>query len=357
MRTLVLTLVGLVCLAATFSWARSARHRYRLIHRIDAESSPDAYTLAWSTFRKESHSAILYGLLAVVSFVSAYFDSAGVSILFALVGLPALVSSVWARNSVREARMARQRIDIERRAQEALDQEDLAPKAWAARLAPEDLPEFSGFDVGRGYQAGTGLMAGDFFDVFKASPTRLAAVIGDVAGHGIESSITAFQAKYLLRSFLAQFRDPAQALEELNRQMSSVDRGEEFISLVVLVFDTEAETLRYASAGHPATFLFHEREVRPLKSTGPLLMLDAEGTYFSREIPLERDDMVLLYTDGLAEARTGDDQFGEQRIGDALRRDPGIAPDVLCKQLLDSVNDFSHGIVEDDIAILAIRKT
>ena len=147
MRTLVLTLVGLVCLAATFSWARSARHRYRLIHRIDAESSPDDYTLAWSTFRKESHSAFLYGLLAVVSFVSAYFDSAGVSILFALVGLPALVSSVWARNSVREARMARQRIDIERRAQEALDQEDLAPKAWAARLAPEDLPEFSGFDV------------------------------------------------------------------------------------------------------------------------------------------------------------------------------------------------------------------
>ena len=51
MRTLVLTLVGLVCLAATFSWARSARHRYRLIHRSDAESSPDAYTLAWSTFR------------------------------------------------------------------------------------------------------------------------------------------------------------------------------------------------------------------------------------------------------------------------------------------------------------------
>ena len=347
MRTLVLTLVGLVCLAATFSWARSARHRYRLIHRIDAESSPDAYTLAWSTFRKESHSAILYGLLAVVSFVSAYFDSAGVSILFALVGLPALVSSVWARNSVREARMARQRSDQEAR----------APPAGAARRAPEDLPEFSGFDVGRVYQAGTGLMAGDFFDVFKASPTRLAAVIGDVAGHGIESSITAFQAKYLLRSFLAQFRDPAQALEELNRQMSSVDRGEEFISLVVLVFDTEAETLRYASAGHPATFLFHEWEGRPLKSTGPLLMLDAEGTYFSREIPLERDDMVLLYTDGLAEARTGDDQFGEQRIGDALRRDPGIAPDVLCKQLLDSVNDFSHGIVEDDIAILAIRKT
>jgi serine phosphatase RsbU (regulator of sigma subunit) len=252
--------------------------------------------------------------------------------------------------------MARKSFDIERRAQEALDQQELAPKAWAARLAPEELPEFSGFDVGRVYQAGTGLMAGDFFDVFQASPTRLAAVVGDVSGQGIESSITAFQAKYLLRTFLRQFRDPAQALEELNHQMVSVERTEEFISLVVIVFDTEAETLRYASAGHPAAFLWHEREVRPLRSTGPLLMLDPHGHFFSREIPLSRDDMTVMYTDGLVEARRGDEQFGEDRIGDAIRRNPGISPDVFCKQLLDSANDFNQGIIADDVAILAIRK-
>jgi len=354
MRTPVLLLAGIVCLAATYGWVNSARHRYRLVRRIDMETAPDAYTLAWSNFRKEAHAASLYGLLALLAFLTVFAD---VEVLFALVAIPAMVSTVWARNGLREARMARQRIDIERRAQEALDQEELAPKAWAARLAPEELPEYSGFEVGKVYQAGTGLMAGDFFDVFKAAPTRLAVVIGDVAGHGIESSITAFQAKYLLRTFLAQFRDPAQALEELNRQMASVDRSEEFISLVVLVFDTEAESLRYASAGHPATFLWHEREVRPLRSTGPLLMLDPQGSYFSREIPLERDDMALMYTDGLAEARNGEDLFGEERIGDALRRNPGIAPDVLCKQLLDAANDFNKGIIEDDVAILAIRKT
>ena len=355
MGTTVLTLLGILCLASGFGWARSARHRYRLVRRIDQELEPDAYTLAWSNFRKDAHSASLYGLLSLASFVNAF--SEGAAVVFALVALPAVVSTAWARNAVREARMSRQRIDIERRAQEALDQEDLAPKAWAARLAPEELPEYSGFEVGKVYQAGSGLMAGDFFDVFKAAPTRLAAVIGDVAGHGIESSITAFQAKYLLRTFLRQFRDPAQALEELNLQMSSVERSEEFISLVVLVFDTEAETMRYASAGHPATFLWHQREVRPLRSTGPLLMLDPTGGYFSREIPLERDDMALMYTDGLAEARRGEELFGEERIGDALRRNPGIAPDVLCKQLLDAAKDFSLGTVEDDVAILAIRKT
>ena len=114
--------------------------------------------------------------------------------------------------------------------------------------------------------------------------------------------------------------------------------------------------MRYASAGHPASFLWHQREVRPLRSTGPLLMLDPNGSYFSREVPLALDDMAVMYTDGLAEARNGDELFGEERIGDAVRRNPGIAPGVLCKQLLDSANDFSLGAVEDDVAILAIRK-
>ena len=72
---------------------------------------------------------------------------------------------------------------MEKRAEEALNQETLAPRAWAGRLAPDDLPVFSGFEVGRIYQAGTGLMAGDFFDLFKVSESRLVAVVGDVAGH------------------------------------------------------------------------------------------------------------------------------------------------------------------------------
>ncbi len=353
MDTPVLTVVGAICLAAALSWVRSARYRYRLVHRIDPEEAPDAYTLAWSQFRKDAHAVFLYGFLALGFFINSTTTAPWV---FVLVVLPALISSAWARNAVREARLARQRIDIERRAHEALAQEDLAPKAWAGRLAPDDLPDFSGFEIGRVYQAGAGLMGGDFLDVFLASPTRLVAVIGDVSGHGIESSVTAFQAKYLLRTFLRQYRDPAQALEELNRQMSAVERTEEFISLVVLIFDTEAATMRYTSAGHPATFLWHQREVRSLRATGPLLMLDPNGTYFSREIPLEHDDMVLMYTDGLAEARNGDELFGEERIENAIRRDPGITPNDLCNRLLEAANDFSPAGVEDDIAILSIRK-
>jgi serine phosphatase RsbU (regulator of sigma subunit) len=237
-----------------------------------------------------------------------------------------------------------------------LVQDGLAPRRWAERLAPDELPAFSGFEVGRVYQAGSGLMAGDFYDVVRVGPGRLAAVIGDVSGHGIDPAITAFQAKYLLRVFLRQYRDPAQALEELNSQMSAMGRDEEFISLCVVLFDTEAGTLRYASAGHPAIWLWHEREARPLRATGPLLMMDPKGTYVSREIRLDPNDLCLLYTDGLAEARQGEQLFGEDRIAAQIRRDPGVSPDVLCKSLLEAARDFSSGPITDDVAILAIRR-
>jgi serine phosphatase RsbU (regulator of sigma subunit) len=263
----------------------------------------------------------------------------------------------YGRRFLNEANLMEERSSLERRAEEVLEQEELAPRRWAARLAPDDLPQFEGFEVGRVYEAGTGLMAGDFYDLVAVGGRRLAAVIGDVSGHGIEPSITAFQVKYLLRVFLRQFRDPAQALEELNAQISAQTTADEFVSLCVVVFDPAAGTLRYASAGHPAAWLWHDGEVRPLRATGPLLTLDRNASYTSREIPLEPGDLLLLYTDGLAEARAGEALFGEERIAAAVRRDPGADTDVLCKSLLESARDFASAPLADDIAILAVRRT
>lgn len=361
----LLLVVAIACIAAAVVWANSARLRYGLVVEMasdvqDAADSGDTFILlqlARIAFRKEVHNAALYGVLGFVLAIwglsGARFSWVGLAILIAPM---ALIAASWFRVAHKELALTRERLTIERRAEEALEQENLAPKAWAARLAPDELPDLKGFEVGRVYQAGSGLMAGDFFDVFEVAKTRVAAVIGDVAGKGIESSITAFQAKYLLRVFLRQFRDPAQALQELNEQMSESGRNEEFISLVVIVFDTQAGTLRFASAGHPAALVFHDREVYPLRSTGPLLMLDKHSTYVSREMSMKRGDMVVMYTDGLAEARRSDVLFGEDRIGALLRRDPTVSPDVLCKSLLEAARLFAEGPVEDDVAILAVKR-
>lgn len=354
----VLSVVAVACLVAASFWTRSAFAHRRAWLRAKREygAQSDAAALARTAFRKEVHATALYLALLVATGIGLALKTRSAVFALSLVLIPVGLSLAYSRDFLRAVRISAERFTIERRAVEVLTQEQLAPKAWAARLAPEELPDLTGFELGRVYQAGTGMMAGDFYDVFRVGPDRVAAVIGDVTGHGIEASITAFQAKYLLRVFLRQFRDPAQALEELNRQISTMERSEEFISLVVVVFDTAAATLRYASAGHPAAWLWHDREVRALRATGPLLMLDPQGSYLSREIPLNQDDLVLMYTDGLAEARNGDNLFGEDRIANVLRRDPGIDPGVLCKSLLESARDFAESGLTDDVAILAVRR-
>ena len=355
----VLGAVTVGCLVAAALWGRSSRRLRRALRRIEQASGPgtDSAALARAAYDKEAHTALLYGVLAAGSALIAVFGRNMFFLPFLLVFAPIGVSFRYASRFLSAARLAEERSSIERRAEEVLAQEQLAPLRWSARLAPEQLPEIDGFEVGTLYEPGTGAMAGDFYDLFPTGAGRLAAAIGDVSGHGIDPSITAFQVKYLLRVFLRQYRDPAQALEELNALLCSQGRPEELVSLCAAVFDPEARTLRYTSAGHPPAWHWHDGEIRPLRSTGPLLTLVASATYTSRELPLDEGDVLLMYTDGLAEARSGENLFGEERIAGILRRDPGLDVQTLCKTLRDAALEFADQPFGDDIAILAVRRT
>lgn len=359
MERILPAVAAVICAAAAVVWLRSTISRRSVSKRLSSEQiDPDLWRLAHGEYLRDSHSSIFAALAAFVLALVAILESRPAIAYSSLaLVLPSVYTLVRRRELSDLARIAAARSEVERRAREVLTQEELAPLQWAARLAPPVLPDLKGFEIGRAYHPGSGAMAGDFYDVFKVDDHRVAAVIGDVTGHGIEPSITALQAKYLLRAFLLQFRDPGQALEQLNAQMSELEHGEEFISLCVLVFDTDAETLRYASAGHPAAFVWHAREVRPLGATGPLLMLDPRGSYHSRELAWEPDDVAVLYTDGLAEARRGGALFGEDGVAAMIRRDPTASPDVLTKSLVEAARDFAGGPIDDDVAVLVLRRS
>lgn len=356
-----LAAAAVFCAVAAGLWGRAAARLSRAARRIEAETASSstgqgATDLARAAFDKDLHAAVLYSVLAVGLAVASFSKSPWYQIPLLAVSVPVVVTIRFAPRFFDEARLAETRAMLERRAEEVLAQEQLAPRRWADRLAPEDLPHVAGFEMGRVYEPGAGMMAGDFYDVFVPAGRRVAAVIGDVAGHGIDPSITAFQVKYLLRTFLQQFRDPAQALEELNKVLSISNRPEDLVSVCVVVVDPDAGTLRHASAGHPPVWLWQDSEVHALRSTGPLLTLDPDGSYFSKERPLLVGDVILMYTDGLAEARSGAQIFGEDRIAAAIRRDPGQDTTIMCKDLLEAARDFASEPLTDDVAILAIRR-
>lgn len=357
----LLVVVALGCFSAALVWGRSAKRFQRAVRRLEREArtsmvSEEALELARATLEKDLHTAVLYAILAFSAAVTAIAGHIVLALPFLLVLLPAGISLRYGNRFLEAASLAEQRSQLERRAEEVLAQEDLAPMRWAARLAPGQLPVIEGLEIGQVYQAGSGAMAGDFYDVTHTGSQRIAAVIGDVTGHGIEPSITAFQVKYLLRVLLRQYRDPAQAFEELNAVLSAQSEPEELVSLFTVVFDLSAGTLRFASAGHPPAWLWQQGEIRPLRSTGPLLALDPKASFISRELNLASGDVLLAYTDGLSEARSGETLFGEERIAATLRREPQNDMATLCKSLLSAAQDFAEGPLVDDVAILGVRR-
>jgi membrane protein implicated in regulation of membrane protease activity len=248
---IVLVVVAVSSAIAAYLWGRSARRLLRASRRIERHvasggANEESLFIARASFSKDLHTAILYGVVGFSALLTAVVNNDLLDIPFVLVLIPVAMSIRDARRFLSAARLSEQRTELERRAEEVLEQEELAPRRWAERLAPAKLPAIEGYEVGQVYKPGTGAMAGDFYDLYPTGRSRLAAVIGDVTGHGIEPSITAFQVKYLLRVFLRQFRDPAQAVEELNSLITEQAPSEELVSLCVVVFDELAGTLRFA---------------------------------------------------------------------------------------------------------------
>src|SRR5437763_7013727 len=253
----LLVAVAAGCAIAAIVWGRSTLRLERAWRRTRsaaaaaaqadktevARSDWAAAALARSAFRKELHTTIFYAVVAEIAFACSFAGNPAWNLPFLLVLVPIGITFRYGPRFLAEAHLAEERSLQIRKAERALEQELEAPRRWASRLAPEDLPQIAGFEVGRVYESGEGVMAGDFYDVYPISSTRLAVVIGDVAGHGIEPSITAFQVKYLLRVFLRQYRGPAQAVEALNAVLAAPGRPEDLVSLVAVVIDTEAVTL------------------------------------------------------------------------------------------------------------------
>lgn len=348
------TVSGLALVGALL-WLRAATVRVRSLRKVDSSRS-DVIELAGGAIAADLHAALLYLAIAIsVGAVAATDEPEGWYVLGGIL-VPVIVSLWLSRFARRDARLAAQRLRSEQRAIEVLAQTDSAPQRWAERLAPADMPETPGYVVGTVHEAVSGVMSGDLVDVFLLPTGRLCCVVGDVSGHDVEASITALQTKFLLRSYLRRFRDPGQALEELNRQVSDYERPEEFVSLMVLIFDEEANTIRYASAGHPTAWLCQDRELRPLRSTGPVLMMDPAANFGSRELPFHKGDVVVSVSDGVLEARAGSQFFGEERVAATVHRNYDAEPKVLCKALVEAAQEFSAGPIDDDVTVLAVQK-
>ena len=231
-------------------------------------------------------------------------------------------------------------------------------------LLPAEPPSVNGFEIS-GINVPARQVSGDYFDYIKVDEDRLGVAIADVSGKGVPASLIMAICRSVLRSQAAQNPSPADVLRKVNRQLYPDIKEDMFISMAYLILDHARNGVTLARAGHDAPLLYKRasQTVTPLKPPGMVVGIDS-GNVFDRitgdfPVPLERDDCLVLYTDGVTEALDTDgNEFGVERTIQSVRASADNGAQAIVARLIDDLRNFvgSHP-QNDDITLIAIRKT
>jgi serine phosphatase RsbU (regulator of sigma subunit) len=148
-------------------------------------------------------------------------------------------------------------------------------------------------------------VGGDYFDHIVLPDGRIAAVVADVAGHGVGAGIISAMTKSALRTQLAIDPQPSGLLTRLNRSLSDIAGRKTFVTMAYMLLDPEKHVVRFATAGHPPALLFRPDSlpVELLRTPSLALGLSPDATYHHLEVTLGPGEMFVMYTDGITEAR------------------------------------------------------
>lgn len=262
-----------------------------------------------------------------------------------------------------------QALEAAQRARQAAeaDAERYAELAWTLQesLLPPDLPAIDGIHLGTRYHpAGDGSeVGGDFYDIFQVADGEWFAVVGDVCGKGAGAARLTALSRYSLRAATVRTKHLATNLGDLNTALNrqyDLDRARgqhRFATATAIRFEADGDgvTVRAGSGGHPPPLVVRAAgTVEEVACRGPLLGVFEEATFTTGETRLGPGDVLLLYTDGVVEARRDREEYGEDRLRDLLASCAGQRADDVAGAVEEAVLTFQSGVARDDIAILAI---
>jgi serine phosphatase RsbU (regulator of sigma subunit) len=226
-------------------------------------------------------------------------------------------------------------------------------------LLPRAHPRLPGLEIGDVYEPSAHVeVGGDVYDYLVLPNGRLAVVLGDVTGHGIEATADMAMAKFVFRSLARRHPEPAVFLAAANDVIVDEIAPGKFITMVVVTLDPSTGALAAAAAGHPPPRLVApDGTVSSLEGHGLALGIDVDQTYPESLAKLERGAAVVLYTDGVIEARRDGELYGTERLDALLVRLRELAPAELARRIVEDCRAFSGGELSDDCAVVVLKRT
>jgi serine phosphatase RsbU (regulator of sigma subunit)/catechol 2,3-dioxygenase-like lactoylglutathione lyase family enzyme len=267
---------------------------------------------------------------------------------FALVGFDAV-----SREIEEQRRAVAEKREAERRTAQELE----IAKQVQARLFPQIPPAIRTFEY-----AGTCIQArqvgGDYFDFLDLGGGRFGLVTGDVAGKGIAAALLManLQANLQIQCEMA-LDQPRGLLRSVNQVFHKNTNESAYATLFFGEYDDERRRLRYANCGHlPPLLLRGDNSLERLESTGTVLGLFRDWDCVVEERDLSPGDTLAIYTDGITEAfNHADEEFGEERLIDSLRRHRELPAGGIVSAVVDEVQRFGGCDQSDDITLTVAK--
>lgn len=224
------------------------------------------------------------------------------------------------------------------------------------RLLPTNDPSMPGFEL-----AGVNLpgetLSGDYFDYIDLPKGSIGITVADVSGEGVPAALLAASLQGMLRAHIENVYSISEIFERANASLLASSSEEDFATLFYCVLE-RGGTLTYVNAGHnPPLVLRADGRIERLTDGGTVLGMFPERRYPHGRTRLHHGDYLIAYTDGLTESLHEDEQFGEGRVIDTIRRVQGAPARIMASVLVTEADSFSGpGSAPDDMTVVVVRR-
>jgi len=239
---------------------------------------------------------------------------------------------------------------------EAEEKQELAEaREIQQALLPKTIPQLHGYEICGEWQPAR-VVSGDYFDVSKCSETRAELCIADVIGKGMPAALLMSNLQAVIKAYACGAARPREVAGALNRIIRGNIMPGKFITLFYGRLDAAEKRLTYANAGHNAPILVRrDGSCLRLATGGAALGVFKDWEYEQGEVDIAAGDRLVLFTDGVTEARSGnDEEFGEDRLVELVRQNREVGAAELQKRILTAVTEFCGGNFHDDATVLVL---
>lgn len=249
--------------------------------------------------------------------------------------------------------------------QERIQKEMQVAQEIQHTLLPGQFPQIEGYEIGATYRAAKEV-GGDYYDFFWVDPTTMGIVVADVSGKGVPGSLVMTMIRTAMRLEARGNKSASDVLAKVNRHVTSDMKRGMFVTMFYIILDSRDRSINFASAGHNPMILFRgkTKEVYFLKPKGFPVGIDLpeEDMFVNnlvlQKVNLEKNDMLIIYTDGITEAMNPEQQqFGEERLINVIKENYQLTPAEFVEKLNDAIAQFTRGAEQnDDITVVAIKE-